>query len=201
LWNSDEGFFYDYNYLRNKISNFLSLASFMPLWAGMATPQQAKRMVKKLKLFETQYGLTCTAKASLAPKVDLSKIPISYRITVEDVLRPKQWDYPNIWPPVEYLTVIGLLKYGYIDDATRIMKKSLEAQAGVFEKHKTFFEKIDGVTGDKAEGFHYPNQSGFGWTNAIFYRYVAILDAIEGGENIYQEPKPKDPPFKISIPH
>ncbi len=201
MWDSDEGFFYDYNYLRNRISNFLSLASFMPLWAGMATPEQAKRMVKKLKLFEGDFGLTVTSKASLVPKVNLTRIPIRYRITVEDLLRPKQWDYPNIWPPIEYLTVVGLLKYGYIEDAKRIMKKSLAAQSRIFEKYETFFEKINGVTGDKADGFHYPNQSGFGWTNAVFYRYVQILDSIENNEKIYTQPKGDEPPYKISIPH
>ena len=202
LWDPDAGFFYDYNFLRQRISNFLSLASFMPLWAGMASRYQANKMVKKLKYFETEYGLTATAKESLAPQnLDLTKIPFRYRISVNDILRPKQWDYPNIWPPVEYLTVVGLLKYGFVDDAVRIMKKALVAQNNMFQKHETFFEKFDGATGDKAEGFHYPNQSGFGWTNAIFYRYVEILDAIEAGEEIYTQPKSEKPPYKISILH
>jgi neutral trehalase len=158
-------------------------------------------MVKKLKYFETDYGLVITAKESLAPKVDLSGIPSRYRTTVEEVLSPKQWDYPNGWPPMEYLTVIGLLKYGFVEDAVRIMKKSLEAHAKVFREYGTFFEKIDVVTGGQPKNFHYKNQTGFGWTNAAFYRYVKILDSIESGEEIYSQPKRDHSPYQIAIPH
>ena len=201
MWDKKFGFFFDYGYVYKRQSDFLSLAGFTPLWAGMASKLQSKKMIKKLSIFETDYGLTITAKESLAPKINMSKIPIRYRPAIEDVLKPKQWDYPNSWPPLEYLTVIGLLKYGYIEDAVRIMKKYLNAHAGIFRKYGTFFEKIDGIRGDKTKDFHYKTQSGFGWTNAIFYRYVQILDLIESGENIYVEPKSPNPPYKLSIPH
>lgn len=201
MWDKKDGFFYDFNHKNGKLSEFLSLASFTPLWAGLASKAQAKEMVKKLKHFETKYGLVITAKKSLAPEIDLSQIPERYRTTVEEILKPKQWDYPNSWPPLEYLTVVGLLKYGYIKDASRIMKKSLEANAKIFRKYGTLFEKFDAVRGDQPKDFQYKNQAGFGWTNAVFYRYVKLLDAIESKENIYASPKSSEPPFRIAIPH
>ncbi len=182
LWNEKEGFFFDHNYKYERQSEFYSLASFVPLWAGIATQKQAERMVKKLPLYETASGLTITAKESLAPHLDLESIPVRHRIAVEDVLKPKQWDYPYIWPPLEYLTVIGLLRYGFIVEAKRIMESSLQTQARIFKKHKTFFEKTSAVTDDRPGDFHYKNQSGFGWTNATFYRYVKILDSLAKGE-------------------
>ncbi len=202
MWSKTKGFFFDYDYRKKKRSAFYSLAGFTPLWAGLATPDQAKKMVKHLKKFETDHGLAITALESLAKEADLSSVQPRYRSAIEDVLKPKQWDYPNIWPPLEYLTVVGLLKYGYISDAVRIMKKSLTTQAKVYRKYKTFFEKIDGLKGDKTGNYHYENQSGFGWTNAIFYRYVQILDSIEESNgNIYVEKEMKEAPFKLSIPH
>ena len=158
-------------------------------------------MVKKLHIFETDYGLVITAKQSLAPKVDLSAIPIRYRAALEGVLKPKQWDYPNIWPPLEYLTVIGLLKYGYVEDAKRIMEKSVKAHAAIFRKYNTFMEKIHGETGDRANTFHYELQEGFGWTNAVFYRYIHLLDDITSGKDIYKQPKSDNPPFGIQSLH
>lgn len=178
MWNQKAGFFFDYNYAFKRQSVFYSLAGFTPLWAGLATKAQAKKMVKKLPLFETDFGLTITAKESLAPKISLSQIPIRYRPAIEGILKPKQWDYPNIWPPLEFLTVMGLLRYGYIQEAKRIMEKSIRAHANLFKKHKTFFEKINGRTGGKSDDFHYPSQSGFGWTNAIFFRYIKLLTDI-----------------------
>lgn len=201
MWDEKSGFFYDYGFNYKRRSDFLSLAGFTPLWAGMATAQQAKKMVKMLKHFETPFGLTITAKESLAPQIDLSKIPPRFRPAIEEVIKPKQWDYPNSWPPLEYLTAIGLLKYGYVADATRIMEKYLKTHAEIFRKYGTFFEKINGVTGDMAADFHYGNQSGFGWTNAVFYRYITILEALEKGESIYKSPRENEPPYRIIIPH
>lgn len=201
MWNEKEGFFFDYGFKHKRQSNFLSLAGFTPLWAGMASKKQAKKMIEKLPVFETEYGLTITAKESLAPHIDLSGVPDRYKLAIKEVLEPKQWDYPNSWPPLEYLTVIGLLKYGYVDDAVRIIKKYLKTHAAIFRKYGTFFEKVNGVTGDKATDFHYANQSGFGWTNAAFYRFCMILNSLENNEDIYQNPREKEPPYKIIIPH
>lgn len=201
MWNDKVGFFFDHGHRFGRMSEFLSLAGFTPMWAGLATAKQAEKMVKMLPKFETDYGLTITAKESLAEPIDLSKIQKRYHQAIHDIVDPKQWDYPNIWPNYQYMTVIGLLRYGYVDSATRIMKKALEAQFGIFKKYKTFFEKFNGITGDKTENFHYENQKGFGWTNAEFYRYVQILQDLENGTNIYIDPKPQQPPYDLSILH
>lgn len=201
MWDEKKGFFYDYCYTNERISDFLSLASFTPLWAGLATKEQAEQMVKKLHIFETDYGLVIGAKESLAPQVNLNVVPKRFRDALEYVLKPKQWDYPNIWPPLEYLTVIGLLKYGYVDEAKRIMDKSVRAHAAIYRKYHTFLEKINCETGDRAATYSYELQEGFGWTNAVFYRYVYILDEINSGKNIYKEPKASQPPYGLVILH
>jgi alpha,alpha-trehalase len=201
MWDEEKGFFFDYGYKYKRISDFYSLAGFTPLWAGLATPEQARRMLEQLPRFETKYGLTITDKESLAHSINLSHIQKRYRPAIEDIIMPKQWDYPNIWSPLEYLTVIGLLRYGFIDDARRIMENSLKAHAALFRKYHTFSEKINGETGDISNSFHYAHQPGFGWTNSVFYRYIQILDSMNSGVNIYIEPKPSEPPYTLSILH
>lgn len=201
MWNDKTGFFYDYGYAHKRQSQFLSLAGFTPLWAGLATFEQAKRMLKMLPKFETEYGLTITSKDSLAPQINLENIPLRYKVAVNDILKPKQWDYPNIWPPLEYLTVIGLLRYGFIKDAIRIMEKSLKIHARLYRKYHTFFEKINGKKGTKTKDYHYLTQNGFGWTNAIFYRYVQILEDLAMRKEIYKTPKPEKPPYEFAIYH
>ena len=200
MWNEEEGFFFDFDYINKKQSKFLSLAGFIPLWSGIANKDQAEKMVKKLTDFETKYGLTISSRESLVPKINLSKIPVNFRPAIKEIIKPKQWDYPNIWPPLEYLTIAGLLKYGLIEEAKRIMQKSVAVHAGIFRKYKTFFERIDGIEGDKPKkNDHYTVQSGFGWTNAIFFRYVHILQDIENGKDIYTFPKEELPPYDLSI--
>jgi alpha,alpha-trehalase len=199
MWDDDEGFFYDYGYNFQRISHYFSLASFTPLWAGIATPEQAQRAVLHLPKFETPYGLTIGAKISLAKNINLTHIQRRYHPAIEDIIKPKQWDYPNIWSPLEYLTVIGLLRYGYTDEAKRIMVSSVKAHAKLFKKYKTFFEKIDGSTGEPSVGYKYAMQEGFGWTNAIFYRYIQILDALDKDQQLYKEPLTQHPPYDLSI--
>lgn len=201
LWNEKAGFFYDYGWYYKKQSEFLSLAGFIPLWAGLATHEQAKKMVKKLAMFESRYGLTITAKESLAKPIDLSKIQKRYHPAIEEIIQPKQWDYPNIWSPLEYLTVVGLLKYGFVEEAKQVMESSVKAHSALFRKYGTFFEKINAETGEPGVHFHYENQTGFGWTNAVFYRYIQILDILDAGQELYKQPTPQYPPFELSILH
>jgi alpha,alpha-trehalase len=200
MWNEKEGFFFDYDY-RNKLqSEFYSLAGFVPMWTKLATYTEAKRMVEKLSLFETEYGLTITAKKSLPPKMKFDHLPTAFRHSIERMMLPKQWDYPHIWAPIEYLTIIGLLRYGFIEDAVRIMKKSIKANINIFKKNGALFEKIDAVTGENPATFWYPSQLGFGWTNAIFYRYVKILEFIQKKQgDIYSgQTETHEPPYSLT---
>lgn len=201
LWNEKAGFFFDYDY-RNKLqSEYYSLAGFVPMWAKLATYNEAKRMREKLSLFETEYGLTITAKSSLPPKLSYARVPRAYRLSIIDMMTPKQWDYPHIWAPLEYLTVIGLLRYGFIEDGVRIMEKSIKANVAIFKKYGALLEKIDATTGEKPKTFWYPSQLGFGWTNAIFYAYTKILEIIKelDGKIYSDEDLRAGPPYGLNI--
>ena len=200
MWNEKEGFFFDYDYKYSIQSEFYSLAGFVPLWAKLATYEEAKRVKEKLSLFETDYGLTITAKASMPGHLRFDYVPEALRISIEELLAPKQWDYPNIWPPLEYLTVIGLLRYGFVEDARRIMEKSVRANNNVFQKYGYLLEKLDATTGEKPKDYWYAAQLGFGWTNAVFYRFVKILDLIEEkkGEIYSEKILSSGPPYSLT---
>jgi alpha,alpha-trehalase len=200
MWNNEKGFFFDYDFKNDRQSDFYSLAGFVPLWAKLATYEEAKKVRDNLPLFESDYGLTITAKIELPDPSTYANIPESFRLSVEELLEPKQWDYPHIWPPVEYLAVIGLLRYGFIEDAVRIMKKSVKANHHVYQKYGALLEKLDATTGEKPKDFWYASQLGFGWTNAIFYRYVHILDYIEekDGKIFTKEAVEKGAPYSLT---
>lgn len=201
LWNDTHGFFYDFNWYTGELSDFLSLASFVPLWASVASYEQAQLMVKKLPKFETSHGLTITAKESLPRQLDLTGIQKRFRPAIQEIITPKQWDYPNIWAPLEYLTVVGLLRYGFVDEAKRIMTASVTSHARLFRKYNTFFEKMNAETGEPTVDFHYENQTGFGWTNAAFYRYIQMLSSIDQNTGLYTEKMSTTPPYTLAIPH
>lgn len=153
MWNQETGFYFDYNYNEQKQSEFYSLAGFFPLWAGVASQEQAKNIVKKtLELFEKEGGLVNTQEI----------------LTKDEAF--KQWDYPNGWAPTTWIAIEGLKKYGFYDEAKRIAKKWLDLNKKIFEETGEFYEKYDVVNLKIGKEGRYPLQKGFGWTNGVFVK-------------------------------
>src|SRR6266853_3968836 len=48
LWDEKSGWFFDYNLTSGEKSSYRYASTFYPLWAGLATPEQAKAVVKNL---------------------------------------------------------------------------------------------------------------------------------------------------------
>lgn len=152
-WDEEQGFYFDYNHHSDHRESFWSLAGFYPLWAGLASKEQAARMRECLPLFEYDSGLANTQKEGLSEEF-------------------KQWDYPNGWPNIQYIVIAGLNKYGFEEDAKRIALKWLRLNKKVFEESGMFWEKYDVVKRTVGKSARYPTQSGFGWTNGVFLRLV-----------------------------
>lgn len=160
MWDKQRGMYYDYDYGRRRRGTISSLAGFYPLWAGIATPQQAKKMVWALGRFEVKGGLTAT-----------DDIPLSQRLSGANGRMPTQWAYPNGWAPLHWLVIQGLERYGYLAKARQIAEKWLRTNLHWFKDYGNFIEKYNVVDPDEppSKGV-YPTQTGFGWTNAIFER-------------------------------
>ncbi len=158
MWDKVRGLYCDYNYARERQGNVASLATFYPLWAGMVDDKRAARLVKSLRRFEQKGGLATTDSVPLGKFVPGAM--------------PTQWAYPNGWAPLHFLVVKGLQRYGYHDDAVRIVFKWLHTNLDWFTKHGVFLEKYNVANTEKppVKGV-YPSQVGFGWTNAVFERF------------------------------
>lgn len=161
LWSEKDGFFFDYDYVNKVHSPIWSLAAYYTMWAGLATKEQAAALVKNLEKFEHAGGLvTCLEAKHEGPRFSIAP--------------PMQWDYPNGWAPLHWIVIQGLENYGYHKDAERIAQKWIQTNLVNFEKHGVFFEKYNAVDPEKdARDGVYPQQKGFGWTNAIL---TALLE-------------------------
>ena len=153
MWNSKRGFYFDYNYASKKRARFYSLAGFYPMWAKIATQEEAKQMVKQLKLFEFDGGLVNTQKQRLTPE---------YR----------QWDYPNGWPCQQFIVIEALTNYGYIKEAKRIARKWIDMNTKIFNETGKMWEKYDVTTMQIGKSGRYKTQYGFGWTNGVYVRLL-----------------------------
>jgi len=125
-WSEKRGTYLDYDFINKRHSKVAAVTMLSPLYAGIASAKQAKRVVAKLPLLEGEWGLT-TTEASVEKH--------SY-----------QWDHFSVWAPLQTLAIIGLDKYGYKKDAKRIAAKWLDIVAANFEKPDpiSFVKKEDG---------------------------------------------------------
>ena len=155
FWDEQTGFFYDYDFKQQKRRTLRTLAGFYPMWSGAATSEQAKRCVEQLQYFELGFGLSST---------ELTE------------WKGKQWDYPNGWPPLQYIVISGLRRYGYNEEAVRLTNKWLNLNAVVLKTSGRLWEKYDVVKGEVGLSGHYPTQAGFSWTCSVFARLLADLE-------------------------
>ena len=148
LWDDKLGLFVDFNFQTRTRSTYRYATTFYPMWAGLATPEQAKAVVKNLPELEKPGGLAVSA-------IDTGA----------------QWDLPYGWGNIEMLAIAGLRRYGYNADADRISYEFLSMVAENFRRDGNIREKYNVVTRSSEShvelGYHM-NVVGFGWTNAAF---------------------------------
>jgi alpha,alpha-trehalase len=156
LWRSNEGVFADYDFVRARPSDYAFITSLYPLWAGVATREEAEKMKAKLSLFERPGGLsTSNTNTGL------------------------QWDEPYGWAPTNWIAVAGLEAFGYHADAARIARDFDATVDAGFAADGTIREKYNVVQGSAqvtvSEGYT-QNVIGFGWTNAVYLKMKEIAD-------------------------
>jgi alpha,alpha-trehalase len=148
LWDAEKSMYFDYNLDSSSRSTYNYITTFYPLWAGIATQEQAEALRKNLKIFEHPGGLAMSDKD---PGV--------------------QWDLPYGWAPTQMIAIEGLRKYGFSEDANRASYEFLSNIAENFRHDGTLREKYNVVTRSSetpvATGYN-QNVVGFGWTNAAF---------------------------------
>lgn len=105
-------------------------SGFLAMWAGVATPEQAKQMVQKnfmdTNTFNAPYGIR-----------SLSKMEKMY--SVRATSNPSNWLGP-IWINVNYFVFRGLIKYGYNDEARNLAEKTIKLLGMDYEKSGTLHE-------------------------------------------------------------
>ena len=172
LWDSQQGMFFDYDFEKNKISSYRYASMFYPLWAGLATPEQAKAVAANLKGVERAGGIAMSPYETGA-----------------------QWDLPYGWGNIEMACIAGLRRYGFNADADRVSYEFLSTVAENFRRDGNIREKYNVVTRSSeahVELGYEMNVVGFGWTNAAFLELLHGLpkDMVERLEKEQNEPLP-----------
>jgi len=149
LWNEKEGFFKDYNFVSGEQTETISLAGVYPLFFDLANDKQARSVSEKIeKVFLRPGGLVTTINNT-----------------------GQQWDAPNGWAPLQYISIQGLRNYGFNDLASKISQRWLSLNQKVYQQSFKMLEKynVEDLSKESGGG-EYPTQDGFGWTNGVFQK-------------------------------
>ena len=153
-WNVDKGFFFDYDFKEKHTTDKWAIAGVMPLFVNIATQDQAASVQKAVQeKFLKDGGVVTTLYHT-----------------------GQQWDSPNGWAPLQFITVKGLMNYKYDTLAQTIATRWMHLNESVFGATGKMLEKYNVENIHLASGGgEYPTQDGFGWSNGVYLKFYQLF--------------------------
>ncbi|KAG5862679.1 Trehalase [Gonioctena quinquepunctata] len=168
LYDEVDGIWYDFDIKLSKPRKGFFPSNLAPLWAiayNISEKDQHGSMAVKYlkdKQIDLYMGGTPT---SLVPSGE-------------------QWDFPNAWPPLQEIVILGLRKTGNSEAlklSTIFGKRCLNAYIRGYSNTNEMFEKYDAVVpGQYGGGGEYTVQTGFGWTNGLALSLIKMFHMKDG---------------------
>lgn len=147
LYNKKKGYYCDYNFRLKRFTNRVSPASFMPLFCGIASKEQAESMKKLAQSSRWFYkGI---------PTISYNNLFYNHA---------KYWRGP-CWLNTAYFTIRGLYDYGYKQLAKELCENLLDWCS---QNKDSIYEYYDSKTG-KGLG-----AKDFGWSSAFIIELILL---------------------------
>ena len=122
--------------------------AYYPMYAGLATEEQAQAAVEMLPRLEEAFGVVTCEKNSVKGNF--------------------QWNYPNGWACLQYIMVIALDRYGFYEEARRIAGKYIQLVEQAFEETGNLWEKYNVVEGNANVVTEEKMPPMMGWTAGVY---------------------------------
>jgi len=156
LWDQSRGVYLDYRWTQKQRVGRVSAATLYPLFTRVASDAQAAAVA------------AAAARDLLEPG----------GIVATPVDTGQQWDAPNGWAPLQWIAVAGLRSFGRDRLAESIACRFMVNVARVYRQTGKLVEKYDVIATDRpGGGGEYPTQDGFGWTNGVMLKLMALYPA------------------------
>lgn len=151
LWSKEKGMYLDRNFKTGEFSLVISAASLYPYFVGISFDK--KDVIKLIDILLLEFGISACADG--------------------EAVNGFQWDYPNIWPPVQYIVYEACVKCGLMNEAEKIKNRYVKLIETCFEKTGKLWEKYNGITGDVANE-DYDAPSMMGWTSGVYWLFKSV---------------------------
>tara|TARA_R110001606_G_scaffold53551_1_gene132110 strand:- start:1708 stop:3342 length:1635 start_codon:yes stop_codon:yes gene_type:complete len=155
LWNADTGLYDDLDWKTGKLLGHVTAAGIYPLFTGAADETKAAKAASATRAHLLQQG----------------------GIVTSTIDTGQQWDAPNGWAPLQWVSVTGLCRYGDAALAGDIARRWVSTVSRVYDGTGRLLEKYNVMDAVPGGGGEYALQDGFGWTNGVT---IALMDAMAG---------------------
>jgi len=153
LWDSAAGVYRDYRWVMRAQLPRVSAATLYPLFVALASKPQA---------------------VAVAAAVSRDLLKAGGLVTTP-LVSGQQWDAPNGWAPLQWIGVSGLRRYSILPLARTIACRWMLNVNRVYRESGKLVEKYDVLNIERpGGGGEYPLQDGFGWTNGVMRKLMAL---------------------------
>ncbi len=147
FWDNRRQFYMDYDFQQQKHTDVFSLAGVFPLFFKIATTRQAGFVHDSVQLNFLRSGGVLTSLNNSG----------------------QQWDLPNGWAPLQWITYKGLQNYRFDRSADTLRANWLHLVEKQYYAEGKLLEKYNMVDlNSLACDGEYDLQEGFGWTNGVY---------------------------------
>jgi alpha,alpha-trehalase len=154
-WNKSENFYTDYDFKAQKQSKNINPGGMYPFCFINEHPDYMSFLGTKVA------------------DVIKTKLLRPGGVVTTEFETGQQWDAPNGWAPLEWMTIWGLDRCGQKDLAADIATRWVKLNEKVYKETGKLMEKYNVGNIDKdAGGGEYPGQDGFGWTNGVLLKLI-----------------------------
>lgn len=164
LWDDDEGVWLDFDMINCKTRKYFSPSNLVPLYTETMSKGNRSNQIHSALSYLLKHDITQHP----------GGLPTTFSVTGQ------QWDFPNCWPPLEHMVVLGLERTNIPeaqDLAFQIASKRVEGSFNNFIAKGHMFEKYDALSSMRiGGGGEYEIQIGFGWTNGVVMDFLNMYN-------------------------
>ncbi|WBL24588.1 alpha,alpha-trehalase TreF [Zunongwangia sp. HGR-M22] len=152
FWNASSAFYKDYDFVKQEQTSVISAAGIYPLFFEIPTEDKAQKAAETLKTeLLKKGGIVSTPNHS-----------------------GQQWDAPNGWAPLQWISYKALQNYQILDLADTIKDRWINLNEKVYKNTYKMTEKynVEDLSKESGGG-EYPTQDGFGWSNGVYKKLTS----------------------------
>jgi len=146
FWDKNKNYYFDYVWTDGKLSPYYNLAGVFPLFGNISSRKRAQ-------------NVSITIERNFLKPGGLLTSPYH---------TGQQWDAPNGWAPLQWITYCGLRNYKLDMMADTVRRRWMSSVEQVYHRYGKLLEKYNVEKISNTDGGEYPNQEGFGWTNGVY---------------------------------